>query len=304
MKATLRVVAASLVIGLAGAGLAVGQETMAEAKQLYAAASYDEALATLDHLKTTTPPESSDSRAIEEYRVLCLLALGRQADAERGIEALVAADPSFSPDVAVASPRVQGVFADVRKRLVPNAARERYLSGKAAFERKDYEAAVRDFEMTLHWIDAPDLAALAKEGSLADLRMLALGFRDLARAAATPPPPPAPPPAPVASPKPEPPAPRYYTPDDAGVVPPVAISQHLPPWPPAMPMPTGASSRGLIEVFISETGTVDSVRILRPTVRYFDERLVDATKSWRFKPATRNGVAVGFCRVVEVAIEN
>ncbi len=306
MNTTLRAAVAAIAIGLITPGVIAGQETVAAAKQLYSAASYDEALAALEHLKAATPPDSSDNRTIDEYRVLCLLALGRQADAERSIETLVLADPSFGPDDAVASPRVQGVFVDVRKRVVPNAARQRYLSGRAAFERKEYEAALKDFEVALRWIDAPDLAAAAKEPPLADLRTLITGFRDLARAAATPPPPPpaavTPPPPPVDPPKVEPAAPRYYTPDDAGVVPPVAINERLPPWPAAMPMPTGASSRGLLEVFISESGQVESVRIVRPTVRYFDDRLVDSAKQWHFKPATKDGVPVKFCKIIEVAI--
>ena len=47
---------------------------LAAARELYASARYDEALAMLNGLR---PDEARDRRSIEQYRSLCLLALGR-----------------------------------------------------------------------------------------------------------------------------------------------------------------------------------------------------------------------------------
>lgn len=352
MKARRMALAAVLFL-VASAVSARGQETMAAARQLYGSASYDEALATLDRLKATATPANSDGHAIETYRALCQLALGRSADAERTIESLVRSDPSFRPTDAEASPRVLSVFADVRRKTVPARAQERYLTGKAAFDRKDYTAALEDFNTVLQWIDAPDLASAAGQPPLSDLRMLATGFRDLTKVAMAPPPPApapaAPAPAPVTpatagntapgpsaaaapssasppavaastsaanggaarpsatpamtgAPAPNPTSVVYYKADDSDVTPPVAISQKLPSWPSALPVPLGAASRGVIEVLINESGRVDSARPLRATVAFFDQRLVEEALKWQFKPATKAGVPVRYCRLVQVVI--
>jgi hypothetical protein len=332
----LRISLAAFLILTASAVSTFGQETMASARQLYGAAAYDEALATLDRLKASSTPATSDGHTIETYRALCQLALGRSADAERTIESLVRSDPSFRPSDAEASPRVLSVFADVRRKTVPARAQERYLTGKAAFDRKDYTAALEDFDTVLQWIDAPDLASSAGQPPLSDLRMLATGFRDLTKVAMAPPAPvpapaapaavpvaptaaavatptstsaansggaqPASKPAALGTPAANATAAVYYKAEDADVTPPVAISQRLPSWPSALPVPLGAASRGVLEVLINESGRVETARPLRPTVTFFDQRLVEEALKWQFKPATKAGVPVRYCRLVQVVI--
>jgi len=75
---------------------------------------------------TCGDPPTLPSRAgtIEEYRAFCLLALGRTAEAERAMEAVVAAAPSFRPTDADLSPRVRAVFSDVRRRTLPRIIQE------------------------------------------------------------------------------------------------------------------------------------------------------------------------------------
>jgi hypothetical protein len=334
----LRIALAAFLFFTASAVSTFGQETMAAARQLYGAAAYDEALAALDRLKASGAPASSDGHSIDTYRALCQLALGRSADAERTIETLVRSDPSYRPNDAEASPRVLSVFADVRRKTVPARAQERYLTGKAAFDRKDYTAALEDFNAVLQWIDAPDLASAVGQPPLSDLRTLAVGFRDLTKVAMAPPPPPPAPAAPApavttapatvsgsapaaapaksaasaATPTSGPAAgnvpvpsglkPVYYKAEDSDVTPPVAISQRLPSWPAAMPIPLGGASRGVLEVLISENGSVESARPLRTTVAFFDQRLVEEAMKWKFKPATKDGVPVRYCRLVQVMI--
>ena len=93
-------------IGLIVAGLAFGaQNSFARAKELYAAAAYDDALEILETLHKTRLP-ASDARDVAVYRVFCLLALDRDQDAVKGIEAIVRADPLFRPTEAQASREV------------------------------------------------------------------------------------------------------------------------------------------------------------------------------------------------------
>ena len=65
-----------------------GQDPLASARDLYAAAKYEEALTILNGVRGAGF-HGSDRPRIEEYRALCLLALGRGAEAELAIEALV-----------------------------------------------------------------------------------------------------------------------------------------------------------------------------------------------------------------------
>src|SRR6187402_2050549 len=107
-------VTASMVVALAAtasAQLRDGRENpLSAARDLYASARYDEALAVLNGLQPTNDG-GSDRKSIEQYRSLCLLALGRGTEAESAIAAVVNADPLFMPGEAEASPRVRAAFA-------------------------------------------------------------------------------------------------------------------------------------------------------------------------------------------------
>ncbi len=300
MKRLIQLAVVSVVIFLGCACLAAAQDSLAAARQLYGSASYDEALAMLDRLKTSGAGASGEARAIEQYRAFCLLALGRQGDAERAMEVVIAADPSFRPDEAEVSPRVQAAFRDVRKRLIPALAQQRYLAAKSAYDRKEYQAALDQFDAVLRLMDAPDVSA--QEPPLSDLRTLISGFRDLAKAAIPPPPPPKPVvPVVTAPPKPEP--PRYYTSEDAGIVAPVVVEQRVPPWPPSMPTTTGASRRGVLEVLITDTGAVESVTMRQSIAKFYDDMLVNEAKRWKYKPALKDGSPVKFRKLIQINLD-
>jgi tetratricopeptide (TPR) repeat protein len=158
---------------------------LAAARDLYASARYDEALAVLNGMRPEdTAPER---KSIEQYRSLCLLALGRGTEAETAIAAVVTVDPLFQPTESDASPRVRAAFSDVRQRLLPDIATSRYAAAKAAFDRKEFAAAEQQFRALVLLLDDPQMA-----GRLGDMRTLAAGFVDLAKAAAAPPPEPKP----------------------------------------------------------------------------------------------------------------
>lgn len=290
---------ASLLLGLlawAAAPAAAQESPLAAARELYASARYDEALAVLNGLRPGGSSAGADLKAIEQYRSLCLLALGRSAEAEAAIAAVIAADPMFQPNETDASPRVRAAFAEVRQRQLPEIARERYTAGKAAYDRKEFTEAGMRFRELLLLLDDPDM-----RGRLGDLKVLAQGFLDLSTAAAAPPPEPrreAPPPPPVASPPPQPKA--FYTIEDAGVVPAIAIKQEVPRVPSQVAGQT--RDRGIIEVQIDEQGRVTHA-VLRLSVHpVYDTLLLAAARDWRYQPATLKGRPVKFRKAIQISV--
>jgi len=292
-------VTASMMVSLAVpayAQLRDGRESpLTAARDLYASARYDEALAVLNGLPTDNAV--ADRKSVEQYRSLCLLALGRGTEAEGAIAAVVTADPLFMPGEADASPRVRAAFSDVRQRLLPQIAATRYAAAKAAFDRKEYSNAEGQFKDLLALLDDPQMS-----GKQGDMRTLAQGFRDLATAASAPPPEPKkadpPPPAPVQA------APRVdkiWTADDAGIAPPVAIRQEVPRVP--LNISTQARERGLLELIIDEQGRVAAMTIRMSVHPLYDPLLLAAARDWRYKPATVNGAPVKFRKMIQITVD-
>jgi tetratricopeptide (TPR) repeat protein len=292
-----------LAILLATTLLAPADDSLAAARDLYTSAAYEEALALLDRLPQSNQPLEV-TRAVEQYRALCLLALGRNAEAEHAIEAVIAGDPSFRPAADV-SPRVRATFSDVRRRVLPAMIQQTYASAKSAFDRKEFANAASTFTQMLVMMTDPDAEAAAARPPLSDLRTLASGFRDLATAAAAPPPPPPPPPPapePVAATPPMPPVqsvPRVYTLADGDVVPPVTIRQQLP----AFPGPLVMSRQGMIDVLIDERGVVQGATMTQSINAQYDAIAVAAAKRWRYEPATLNGTPVKYRKAVQVSVK-
>src|SRR4249919_1440330 len=80
-------------------GQVPGRDVVGPARDLYASARYDEALAVLNDLRPADAGIAvADRKSIEQYRSLCLLALGRGTEAEGAIAAVVTADPSYLPN--------------------------------------------------------------------------------------------------------------------------------------------------------------------------------------------------------------
>jgi hypothetical protein len=269
------------------------------ARDLYASARYDEALAVLNGLQPSTDNGGSDRKSIEQYRSLCLLALGRGIEAESAIAAVVTADPLFMPGEAEASPRVRAAFSDVRQRLLPEIAATRYASAKAAYDRKDYPSAEHQFRDLVTLLNDPQMG-----NRLNDLRTLAIGFVDLSKAAAAPPPEPKkvePPARPPAAAPVEPRAPRVWTGDEPGVTAPVALRQEVPRVPTAIA--TQTRDRGLLEVVIDEQGRVVGLTIRLSLHPMYDPLLIAAAREWRYKPAVAGGVPVKFKKIIQVSVD-
>ena len=277
------------------------QDSLSAARELYASAAYEDALAVLSRLNAAGL-RPDDGRTADQYRALCLLALGKTAEASQAIEAVVAGQPLYRPSEGDVSPRVRGAFSDVRRRVLPGLVQQRYAQYKAAFDRKDYQTASAGFNELLALYADPDLANAAGRPPLSDLRVLIGGFYELSLQATAPPP--APDPAPVrASVVPAPalqaPEPlKFYSSADGDVVPPVTLRQQLPPYPGQVRQPMV----GALEVVIDESGNVVQAAMRGAVTPTYDRQVVQATQNWRYKPATVNGVPVKFRKMVQVVI--
>jgi len=318
MKYWANLVACGLValVTLTAASRALADDQLAAARDLYASAAYEEALAALNRLRASGVAPA-DALGLEQYRAFCLLALGRNADAQAAIEAVVAADPLYHPSEADVSPRVRTAFSEVRRRLLPSIIPQQYAQAKAAFDRKDYGTATAGFTQVLSALADPDVAQAAGQPPLSDLRTLATGFQELSAKAAAPPPPPPPPPlaAPAPAPVPAtasipPPPPRVYTGTDSNAVPPVVVRQDLPSFSGRFPATfTGSLSRlsgtsmGSLEIVIDERGLVESATMRASVSQAYDKAALNAVQTWRYKPATVDGMPVKFRKVIQITVK-
>jgi TonB family protein len=284
-----------LVILLLTAARLHAQDTLATARDLYASAEYDNALKLLERLSATSGEEQ---QSIDLYRSLCLLAVGRNQDAERSIETIIARDPLYRPNDEL-SPRMRNAFSDAKRRVLPAIVQQQYAEAKGAFERKEFETAAFGFKRVVEALNDPDMGVAAKQPPLSDLRTLAAGFHDLSVKGIPPPPPPAPvavaPPAaaPVRLP------PRIYTGEERNVVPPRVVVQTLPKYPGAVP-PRGVT--GVVEIVINEGGAVESAAMVVPVTSSYDKMVMTAATKWQYQPAMMNGTPVKFRKRIQITV--
>src|SRR3954447_11198443 len=162
--------------------LAGAQDLLASARTQYQAAAYDEALTTLQQLAANKASLSAtDARDVEEYRFLCLLALGRKDEARTAMGIVVKSDPLYTLDAGSTPPRVVTAFTEVRRELLPQIATQLYAESKAAYDKKETADARAGFEQLMQMLADPDM-----QGKLSDLGTLAKGFLDLSATAAAP----------------------------------------------------------------------------------------------------------------------
>ena len=260
------------------------QDSLQQVKDLYANAAYEDALGVLSRL-----PSSGQRLEIERYRVFCLIALDRTAEAEKAIAGMLAEDPLYKLDDA--SPRVTELFNNVKRQSTPQLAKALYAGGKAAMEKKDNDLAVRKFEQMIQLTDDP---AVRDETLVSELRLLAGGFLDLARTPA---------PAPAKPEKAEPaPNPAAATPpsQSGDITPAFPLRQELPKWVPYDATTRSTEYRGAVKVTISTEGKVEAVDIVTPTDRQYDRLLLNAARGWLYEPARRNGTAIPSEKIVSI----
>jgi TonB family protein len=278
------------------------QDSLEAARQLYASAEYTSALSMLNALTNVDSPRE-ERRAIALYRTLCLLAVGRRAEADSAIESMVSADPLYRPDADEIPPRMRTAIADARKRMLPAILQNKYKESKAAFDRQDFGRAAVGFREMLDGLGDPDIAMAASQSPLADLKTLAIGFYELSSKALVPPPTA---PAPVVTQTvlpPGPPAttiqvPKLYTADDRNVVPPQAIRQEIP----AFPGRVTVATSGVLELVIDTNGNVESAMMRVPVNAQYDRMATAAARNWQYQPAMVDGAPVKFVKRIQVSL--
>ena len=255
-------------------------------RNLYASAEYDQALSAIG---------DAQDPAAQQYRALCLLALGRQADAEAALERLIASAPEFTLSAEDMPPRFVAMFAEQRREIVPGVVRKLFAEAREDYRAKAYDRALPQFKKVLAL--SSDAEVRDEEG-LDDLRLLAESFIEIAAASESPKPEvaasAAPAPAPAAAPAAAAPA-AVRRPTL-----PVAIRQEMPPWPSSVPVRAGLS--GSVRIKIDRSGRVTSATMVRNIEPRYDGRVLAATHFWEYKPATDNGVPIDSESVVEITI--
>jgi TonB family protein len=268
------------IVGVIGFSSPVAaQEPLKKAKALYDAAAYEDALTVL------TPVDLPEA---QQYRALCLLALGRSQDAAGAVERLVAEQPTFEPSAQDVPPRFVTLVSDTKRKLLPSLARRAFNEGRDQFRNGSREEALVRFNLVMTLTSDPSYKQSADAD---DLRTLASGFIDLAKATA---PPPAPTPA-VAAKAPEP--PRIDPPE---IVQPIVVKQFIPP----VPAEVGSQGNPVlsVRVIIGTTGRVTEASIQQPSHPLYDRLVLQAARDWTYQPATMNGRPVTSEKVVTVQL--
>jgi tetratricopeptide (TPR) repeat protein len=260
---------------------AAAQETLAKAKALYDAAAYEEAL-------TLLAPEQVPEA--QQYKALCMLALGRSQDATGAVETLVSATPTFEPSADDLPPRFVTLVADAKRKLLPGIARRTFTEGREQFRRGDHEQALRKFDLVMTLTSSP---LLKETPDAEDLRTLASGFIDLAHAsAAARPEPKAPEPPKVAE------AAAPSVPPD--VVQPTAIRQPIPP------IPSGVNGLGSptasVRLEIGIDGKVVGAVMQQSAHPLYDRMVLQAARDWLYTPAMLNGRPVPSEKIVTIQL--
>ncbi len=276
------IVCSVFVVAASATSTASAQDAMQSVKELYASAAYEDALSAAGKIDGGGAP----SLEAEQYRVFCLVALGRMDEASQAVEEVLNISPEYRPDAAQASPRIQSLFSDVRRRIGPALVKRMYQQGRAAMDRKDREGAVSQFEAMLRIANDPDVRS---DATIAELKELGSGFLELSKSLPAKPKPVEPTPANTVAARP------------SVIVPPVAIQQKLPPWVPD-PVSRATEFRGAVRVQISADGKVTSAEIMKSVHPAYDQSLLRAARGWIYEPAKKDGVAIPSEKTVEVAV--
>jgi TonB family protein len=295
--------------GVAGAS---AQDPIGAAKDLYASAAYEEALSALTSVTEHSAPDVVHQA--DQYRAFCLFALGRNAEAESAAESAIRHDPLAQLDQQDASPRIEAMFTLVRKRLLPGLIRDAYRTARAATEKGDLAAGVQQLTAVRSMLDqAKHLNAW--DEALDDINLLVDGFLELSRIPAER----GPAVVPLSQqPAAQAPVPgtdhpegnasviRSYSAPDADVTAPVVVRQEIPVVPRSLAsmMDAGRKKSGILEITIDEAGAVQHAFMREPVNPMFDAWVIEAARSWQYRPARREGVSVRYVLRIRVSAQD
>lgn len=278
-----RVAVAALMLTVAGPAAAPAQtleKVEDRVRKLYSSAAYEDALALVG---------DSAEPGVQQYRVLCLLALGRQQEAKAALDALVTAAPDFAVSEDM-PPRFVTMLGQTRQQVLPSILRGWFAEAREHYQKQAYDQARSRFERVLALTSHAAVKDMGSPADLRDLRLLADGYLELIKEldALKPLPATAPlvPATPVAN---------------AAATPPSAINQVVPPWP-SEAGEIDLASVGLLHVRISRTGRVLSATMVKSVHPRYDWQLIASTKRWEYRPATLNGTPIESESTVEIRL--
>jgi TonB family protein len=290
-----RVIATSAVLLALTVPAAAAGASIEDARKLYADASFEGSLAALREL------EAGGNASLDtlELKSLCLIALGRAAEAQTVIDQIITTTPSYLAPANETSPRFVALVNDARRRLLPEITKKLFNTARDQFRARDNAGALKNFEEVLRLADD---AVWEDDAEAEDLRTLASGFVDLVNAAARSTEASAAPSSAAASA----PADAVALPSSARrntvLRPPVVIEQVIPTWRPMDPLTAARRFTGAVRIRIDTDGRVASATIEVPTNPQFDQQILQAAKSWRYVPGQRNGEPIEMDKLVRYSL--
>ena len=94
--------------------------------------------------------------------------------------------------------------------------------------------------------------------------------------------------------------PTLFDSSDANVTPPVALRLQLPTVSPEAPW--GTDEAGVVMAVVSPDGQVEKVRLIFPPKSVHEAMILSAIKTWRFRPAMKDGEAVRYRHLIPVSL--
>ncbi len=166
-----RCLAAVVLAAAVSSTLRADSPELGNAKTLYAQASYEDALVQLNGIT-----DADVANQVDQYRALCLLALGRDREAQASLERIVVRAPLYVVKSDDASPKLVTLFQQVRQRTLPAAAKDLYAKARVSFDGKRFPEARAQFEEMLAVLKD---AAVGESSPVADLKQLGEGFSEV-----------------------------------------------------------------------------------------------------------------------------
>jgi len=174
MPAPSFILAVWLLAAQAVSGSQPSSDRLAGVKALFAAADYEAALIVL------STDDVAGSPGADQYRALCLLALGRFDDVDRLLESLIRRDPTFTMSVSEVTPRMIALFRQTRQRLLPGILDDRFKAAKTSFEQGRHAEAAVQFRALLTLLADEDVMSSDGPPVNRDMKRVAEGFLNLA----------------------------------------------------------------------------------------------------------------------------
>jgi len=174
MPAPSFILAVWLLAAQAVSGSQPSSDRLAGVKALFAAADYEAALIVL------STDDVAASPGADQYRALCLLALGRFDDVDRLLESLIRRDPTFTMSVSEVTPRMIALFRQTRQRLLPGILDDRFKAAKTSFEQGRHAEAAVQFRALLTLLADEDVMSSDGPPVNRDMKRVAEGFLNLA----------------------------------------------------------------------------------------------------------------------------